>query len=88
MCLRDLCIKCHTRLSQLDGVDREEEIGRSVQLVLEMVDETCASIPYGFGEDDPNGRVGVREGILPDVEMDFFCHMSFLFPLLVSSMAG
>ena len=61
------------------GVDRKEEIARSVQLLLEMVDETCASIPYGFGEDDPNGRVGVREGILPDVKMDIFCHMSFCF---------
>jgi hypothetical protein len=84
--LCDLCIKCHTRLSQLDGVDRDDEIGRSVQLVQEMVDEMCASIPYGFGEDDPNERVKVREGMLPDVEMDFFCHMSFSFPLLVSSM--
>jgi hypothetical protein len=43
-------------------VDRKEELERSVQLVQEMVDEMCASIPYGFGEDDRNERVGVREG--------------------------
>lgn len=76
--LRDLSIKCQTRWSELDGIDRRNEIARSVLLVQEMVDEMCASIPYGFGKVDPNKRVRVKEGVVPDVEMDFFCHELFI----------
>ena len=84
--LRDLCVKCHTKLSELDGVDRDEQIGRNAELVQEMVDTMCASIPYTFGDDDPAARAVERTVVVPHVEIDFFHHLSFSFPLLVSSM--